>query len=56
MAIAVDVTETISELLGDEESTLDDKQDELAVLMTDERYRSSVAAVDAFERDVCLVD
>ncbi len=56
LEVTLSTAETISELLGDEERTLDDKQDELAVLMTDERYRSSVAAVDAFERDVCLVD
>jgi hypothetical protein len=60
IAVDLEVTlataEAISDLLADDARTLDDKQDELAVLMTDETYRSSVASVAAFERDVCLID
>ena len=53
--ITLDTADALSQLLADPDRTIEEKHDELVVLVTDEAYVSSAHSIAAFERDVCKI-
>ena len=49
-------SDMITTMLGSDDLALEEKRDRLAVIVTDETFRSSVSAVAQFEADTCMAD